>query len=194
MKRISILIIAWLSIFFLIACSKEYTPYDEIDFASIKIDETDIDYLCIKNAMFFAESGVGYAGEIPDEIYAFGRLIKKENALDYFYKLESEADNEGKLYALCGIYYLDYNNYYYLMEKYGSSEETVSYMAGCIWMEDYPINELIKRDDNGVVRLENNTDTIDKWLKRNSTTSFIEDFYGGSIPNMVMQNSNVEFQ
>lgn len=178
-------IVLVLFILFLTGCSKAYVPYEKIDFTSINIDEKDSDYLCLKNAPFFAYSGVGYAGLIPEELYAFDRLMEKENALDYFHKLESEANNQGKLYALCGLYYLDYDNYAYLMEKYGASEEYVEYMEGCLWQEAR-INEIIKcEDEDGmpVVRFKDNQDTMDAWYERNAPTEgYLLDFYGGSIP------------
>jgi len=185
MKRTIITILLFL---LLTGCSKDQIiPYEQIDFAAINIDETDRDYEFLKNAPFFANGGVSYSGRIPDEIYAWGRLMKKTNALDYFYKLESEANNEGKLYALCGLYYLDNENYDYLMKKYGSTDEKVSYMSGCVRYEGYSINELIKCNGKSVVRLKNNEDTVEDWLERNKRSSFAIDFYGGSIPYLVMK-------
>ena len=194
MKKIIIVIIL---LMVLTGCTKEpieyagseYIPYEQIDFAGISINETDPDYIFLKNAEFFADRGVSYDGHTPDEIYAWRRLFEKDNALDYFYKLESEANNEGKLYALCGLYYLDYHNYPYLMEKYRLTDETVTYFSGCIWSENYSIRELIKSDEKSAVRLNDNKDTIWAWLERNGTGSFCMDFYGGSIPASVKELS-----
>lgn len=150
----------------------------------------NLDYIRLKNAPFFAYGNVGYAGETPKEHYAFRRLLNKENALYYFSKLERSANNEGKLYALCGLYYLDYDSYGNLMEKYGSSDEMVRFMSGCI-ISDEPISEIIKNDDRDgtpAVRLRDKEDTIEAWFGRNNfdrKNGYIVDFYGGSIPYLV---------
>ena len=166
-----------------------HTPYEEVDMSSIIVDETDADYIFLRDYVeFFTYGPIGEAAVMPDGLEAFGRIFAKENALDYFYKLESEAENEGKLYALCGLYYLDYANYPYLMEKYGSSVEVVTYMAGCEIMKRR-IEELIKIGDEAdlpVVRLIDNEDTYDAWRERNpSVASYMLDFFGGGIPDSV---------
>ena len=183
MKKVFLLVFALLIT--LTACATTQTSNSKTDISLKNINEKDSDYICLKNAAFFADGGVGEAGQIPNEIFAFGRLFKKENASDYFIKLESEAGNAGKLYALCGLYYLDYSNYNYLMEKYCSDAETVTYMQGCI-MSEYKMSEIIKRegaDGSPVVRLKNNKDTLNAWCARNPTADgFTMDFYGGAIP------------
>jgi len=169
------------------SAAEGFTPYNEIDFLSIKIDETEPDYLCLKNAPYFAYGPVGLTSKIPAEFYAFGRLLKKENALDYFYKLEQEANNQGILYALCGIYYLDYHNYAILIEKYSASDGTITVMsADTMWNNQYIRGFMVNA---GAVRLKNNQDTVEKWLKRNFTHSFAVDFYGGAIPCLIKEYS-----
>ena len=120
-------------------------------YAVITIDETDQDYLTLKNARVFAVSGVSDGGKIiPEEIHAFARLFENENAVDYFYKLELEANNQGKLYALCGLFYLDYDYYMYLLyTQYCLTDEMITYAGGCILLENWPISELIADFYNG---------------------------------------------
>ena len=175
------------------ACSSVYMrvtdySYEDIDFSAIIIDEADPDYVLLKNAEYFAYGGIGAAGIIPEEKYAFKRIFKKENALDFFYKLEAEGNNQGKLYALCGLFYYDYGSYPYLMEKYGKSEETVEFFFGCSRGE-CPISELIKSDQRKAIRLKDNRDTISEWCRRHRTDSYFVDFYGGAIPEMVNSGS-----
>jgi len=91
-----IIIVFIFATFLLSGCSEnvqtiEYIPYEQIDFDAIIIDETDPDYVLLKNAEHFAYSGVGLANQISEEIYAYVRIMEKENARDYFYKLEREA-------------------------------------------------------------------------------------------------------
>lgn len=190
MKKPIFIFALMFSVILIAGCAKKHIPYDQIDFDAIEIDETNSDYLCLKDASFFTDGYVGVAAEMPKEIYAFGRLVRYRNALDYFYKLEQEASNQGILYALCGLYYLDYDNYPFLMEKYGSYEDTVTMMFGCIQYE-WRFNDVIKID--GAVRLNNNKDTVDKWLLRNPTDDYMLDFYGGGFPNSVMELANKHF-
>ncbi|MCL2637253.1 MAG: hypothetical protein FWD48_02680 [Oscillospiraceae bacterium] len=159
---------------------------EDIDFENIIIDETDPDYILLLEAEFFAWGGVGYAGSTPVYHYSFKRLFEKENALDYFYMLESNANNQGKLYALCALFYLDYDFFYTLIEEYSETDEEVTFMSGCSMIIGYEMNDLIRTDGRGMVRLRNNDDTTDDWLKRNFRKSFGVDFYGGGIPCMLM--------
>ena len=101
-----------------------------------KINKKDKNYILLKKAKFFATGGVGIVGEKPDEIEAFAQMIRYSDAKNYFVKLEEEANNEGKLYALCGLYFLDKEYYYAILDNYMSSKDKVTTMGGCIQQEE----------------------------------------------------------
>ena len=158
--------------------------FDLIDFNSMQFDEEcAVAYGVLLNTDGFAYGPVGYAGSTPDEIHAFGKLLVCENAIDYFIKIEQEATIEGKMYALCGLYYLDYANYKTYIEKYLNDSTEILTIRGCLGFE-HPVKDLIK--DDRAVRLMNIRDTTDKWVKRNRQDWYVCDFYGGGIPSSVL--------
>ena len=153
-----------------------------------EINISNPDYLLLSNAEFFACDGVGYGTDIPAEIFALRRLVWLKNGRDYCIMLEKYGNNQGKLYALCGLYYLDYPYYTQLMEKYVQNSEEVVSWVGCVVMtytvKDIVLYQMQPYDDGAVlVRLANNTESLDNWLAKNDTPNgFIVDFYGGGIP------------
>ncbi|MDR1563851.1 MAG: hypothetical protein LBS74_02730 [Oscillospiraceae bacterium] len=155
-----------------------------VDVNTVSVDEADAYYTLLKNAEYFSDSGVGYSNTMPDVIRAFGNIFARENALELFYKLEAEGNNAGKLYALCGLYYLDYDYYRNLMEVYANNKGTVNICSGCVVMEE-TMSEVIKM--RGAVRLKNNKDTVDAWSRRTLSFDYNMDFYGGSIPAHLME-------
>ena len=159
----------------------DYQP--NIDYESIIIDRENPDFQLLAGASFF-DCRHPFAN-IHDEINTFGRLYQDSNALNYFYILEVEASIEGKLFALCALYFLDYDYFRYRIEYYALSEDYVN-----IYYRNNPLfrlKDVIKSNSKDAVRLRNNEDTISDWLKRNFTRSFTVDFYGGSIPNRLME-------
>jgi len=109
-----VIIAMLLLVIFLFSGSAKYywfceKVHEDKDIAAIKIDEANPNYLTLKNTSIFAPGAISDRGIIPEEIRAFGKIFEKENAVNYFYKLEFEANNQGKLYALCGLFYLDYD-------------------------------------------------------------------------------------
>ncbi|MCL2086060.1 MAG: hypothetical protein FWH05_00500 [Oscillospiraceae bacterium] len=107
--------------------------------------DAEADFALLKHSSLFCVSGYGFTGEFTEEHYALNRLLLHENSLDYFRRLEAEATNEGKLYALCGLYFIDNDNYFQLLEKYIDTEEYVSY-ASDVEYEEFPMHKLIKDD------------------------------------------------
>ena len=110
--------------------------------ASDPIDENDADYQALLSPDFFAYGPVGYSGMLPDEIASLKCLLEKPNARLYFSALEQKADNEGKLYALCGLYHTDFELYKSLVESYAQNDESAKLMSGCI-IYDQPIAPII---------------------------------------------------
>ena len=156
-----------------------------IDFDSMQFDEDcTTAYDMLMNTNRFADGPIGAAGATPDEICAFGKLLICINAKDYFIQLEQEATIEGKMYALCGLYYLDYDNYNTYIEKYLNDSTGITVMYGCI-MYSMSVKELIKNDE--ALRLKDINDTVNKWDNRKRPKyGFSTDFYGGGTPNNVL--------
>lgn len=153
------------------------------------INESDENYKILMETGMFAIDAIGENGAIPKELKAFGKLYTKDNAKEYFIDLEKNATLEGKLYALCGLYYLDNSYFYEVIEKYKTMKSKVFCMFGCL-MHEFKVYGLIENDkDNNVVRLFDTNDTIEAWRKRNNIDSVMYDFIGGGYPYTVRMNS-----
>ena len=59
------IVIIFLVVVLLVGCSSS---------SVMSIDETNPDFIYLKNAPFFANGGVGFGNETPEAIYAFGKL------------------------------------------------------------------------------------------------------------------------
>lgn len=94
------------------------------------------DYELLRDSTVFADGPVGYAAQIPDEVNAFARLYRDESALLYFTQLSEEGSLAGKLYAMCGLYDLDPEQYQALVEQYCLSNTTVRAQFGCIVFDE----------------------------------------------------------
>lgn len=168
--------------------------YSDVDLTLIAFNSVEFDEDCMAaydlllNADTFSHGSVGYGGQTPDEIYAWGKLLICKNAKDIFIQLEREATIEGKMYALCGLYYLDYENYNTYISKYINSSANIYTLDGCIGIEK-SVNELIKID--GAIYLKGINDTLIKWMNRNHINEGFIDFYGGAIPHSVLDCSKL---
>ncbi|MCX7748088.1 MAG: hypothetical protein N2645_14570 [Clostridia bacterium] len=148
------------------------------DSKKISIDDA---YSILCKAEVFSNGPTGYAGIMSNEIKAYAKLFSNKNAKDLFMKLENEGTLEGKLYALCALYYLDNDYYNKVIINYSLCDKMVKEEVGCELLE-IRLNELIKSNDKNVVKLSGNKDSIKEWQKRNNIETFVKDFYGGGIP------------
>ena len=149
-------------------------------FSRMTLEEAGSDFVFLKNAPYFATGGIGYAGQTPEIIHALRRLFKEDNALEYFRELIATANVEGRLFALSALYFLDNENFHYLIENHFDPEETIIYISGCIVSNEFPIYPLLYRES--AVRLMDTQDTLREWLDRYDVDTFSLDFYGGGIP------------
>ena len=140
----------------------------ETNFESIGVINTsNTDYQTLLNAELFTYGSIGYPPSLPETIKAFHRLLAGINARLYFIDLEQNATNEGKLYALCGIYHTDFNLYQSLMGSYTKNTRTVHYMQGCMGSTQI-INHLINSG--------------------NSPYYDMPDFLNGEIPRLILRS------
>ena len=190
---IAAIITAFILIVVIIVPFGNITQYNiidyDIDLTLINFDSVEFDEDCaaaydtLMNTKRFSSGRVGEGGILPDEIRAVGKLLICKNAKNYFIQLEQTATIEGKMYALCGLYYLDYDNYNSYIEKYINDSTEIFMMSGCI-MYTTTVKELIKKD--GAVRLTDINDSIFDWYKKNDNIELVGDFYGGITPNLVL--------
>jgi len=75
--------------------------------AQVRNARTDSAYKKLLDAHIFNFGGVGFASEITPEEKAFRILLESWNAASVFKRLLSDANPEGQLYALYGLYLED---------------------------------------------------------------------------------------
>ena len=86
--------------------------------------------------------GIGEANEVPQQVIAFKELYFGENVKDYFLRLENEGTDAGKLYALCGLYYLDKRTFDRLTKKHQHNTILIPGFEGC-FSTITPMNQII---------------------------------------------------
>ena len=75
--------------------------------ARVRSARTDSAYKKLLNAHIFNFGGVGFASQITPEEKAFRVLLESWNPVSVFKRLLSDANPEGQLYALYGLYLED---------------------------------------------------------------------------------------
>ncbi|MEJ2031654.1 MAG: hypothetical protein P8Y63_01125 [Deltaproteobacteria bacterium] len=144
-------------------------------------------YKVLLNAKSFSVGGTSYAGTPTKETIAFKHIFFSKNADEQFKKLLENANLEGKLYALSGLYFYDSCAYKKTVEKFLGIDDAVTVFSGCI-LNKIKIKELIKRESENVVRLSNNRETIEEWQNKNhAMNGFSVDFYGGGYPQLLKE-------
>lgn len=155
-------------------------------------DQISMDYDVLKKAQGFSFGGVGSSGGPSDTTIAFKRIFNGVKAKEVFQELLIEATYEGKLYALCALFYLDYDKYVECIRLYEDSTKDVVVWDGCIKTQ-VPLCSIIKKKDGTVVRLKDNKQSIDEWMKDHGISPgepFDIDFYGGGIPSVLSEYIN----
>ncbi len=89
-------------------------------------------YDTLMKANTFSNGGTGVAGSMSPETKAYAVLMKNKNAFDLFYHLEQEANNQGRLYALCAMYQLDNQYFNTIQVRYLNSIAEIKGLFGCI--------------------------------------------------------------
>lgn len=100
-------------------------------------------YIILKNSERFTLNGIGYGADIPDEFFAFRKIFFSKNSKSIFIKLEKEANNIGKLYSLCGLYFTNKKLYKNLIKKYLEIDDKICFQEGCCSFS-IPMNVLIR--------------------------------------------------
>ena len=150
------------------------------------------DYSILEKANGFSFGGVGISGGSSDATIAFKHIFNSDKAGDVFDKLLIEATYEGRLYALCAMFYLDHDKYMETIKAYEDTTTNIVIWDGCTQTE-VPLCSIIKKNDGIIVRLRDNKQSIDEWMKDRGIgfgDTFDIDFYGGGIPVMLSEYIN----
>ena len=128
----------------------------------------------------------GFGPEVPDNTAAFRALVEMPDVGAVFRDLLENATPEGRMYALCGLWYTDHDLFLTAVEDFRGSFEQVTVQSGDMF---YPmaVTSLIESPDSNVVILDHIGQTPEEWLNENSGTnwSFITDMVGGGWPSLL---------
>lgn len=97
----------------------------------------------VRAAKFFAIGGIGVAGTICPEEYAYRELRDGPEAQTKFRKLLRDASPAGQMYALFGLRQLDAADYPALSEPFRKSATPVEVISGCNIHTD-PTSEVVQ--------------------------------------------------
>lgn len=146
----------------------------------------------LKDTSMFADPFVGIAASPSQEVVAFVTILNDENAVVAFRDLYATAKRpEGKLYGLCGLWYVDQAAFKRGVDQLRGSTTTVQKVSGCI-VGTAAVGGLIRANMPGRVVLNDPNDTIDAWVKRQpqQPTNYVLDIEGGGIPFMMGEQRN----
>lgn len=125
----------------------------------------------------FEQGAVGYAGIVSRYVESFNVILKEKAADEAFKSLLRQAPTAGKLYALCGLYFTDYEFFRKEVGKYVKSDESVEVMSGCeIFSEK--VAKLVESNAKNVAII-NPSQTIEDFWKTNKGSYELDIAHGG---------------
>ena len=156
-----------------------------------KIQSQEHAFSILLKAENFADGGVSVSGETPDEHYAVVYLVRQKAGKTHFRKLMESPNIHAKLYALCGLYYVDYKSFDHYVEQLKNSKLKYSHFSGCIIHESIVGGIIFSEVTGGpLIIMKNRQETIDQAMDRilgNREGSFQWDISRGGIPAEIMK-------
>jgi hypothetical protein len=80
----------------------------------------------------FRDSAVGEAGTTPQEVRAFRVLLAATDSSAQFHRLAAGASVAGRLYAACGLYFVDPAAFRGELARLAATTATVETQSGCL--------------------------------------------------------------
>ena len=154
-------------------------------------DEGKRAYWVIINERQFCSTGVGITGAFPEVVKAFRILLADPHADQAFKALIVSAPTAGKLYALCGIYYTDPEQFEKYAAAFVSSRAQVETVMGCNVMSE-PVSKIVKSTEPGAVRLKNRAATVKQWEEETKPKSMHYDIIGGGWPDIFKEEGGFQ--
>ena len=144
------------------------------------------DFNTLLTLPMYTDAHIGYSGSTPEHVYAFRRVLARDNAADVFARLLEEATVEGQLYALCGLYFSSPRLFQAVLPRYESMTKEVNTMRGCV-RHRAQVSVLVRSSFEPVMTLEPGQ-TPSEWLKsgnQNAQGGFHVDIAGGGFCHML---------
>ncbi len=123
---------------------------------------------------------VGIAGDTPESVFAFRRLLEMDDAGALFGRLLEEAMPAGQLYALCGLYFADPPAFQRALPRFRESDVDVETVSGCIVFE-VKIADLVWSPESRVMRLQPGESPASWLAKQEGKRGFAVDIAGGGL-------------
>lgn len=133
----------------------------------------------LKGTPTFSSTTVGIAGITPSEVFAFRDLLDEPKADEAFKALLKEAAPEGKLYAVCALWFTDPAEFQTQVKMLRDTSMKVNHVDGCERGEER-VSRLLWSTEAGAVRLKDNKQTIKEWLDTNKPANMFYDIGGGA--------------
>ncbi|WP_265596380.1 hypothetical protein [Verrucomicrobium sp. BvORR106] len=133
----------------------------------------------LKGAPSFSSTTVGIAGITPNEVFAFRDLLDEPKADEAFKVLLNEATPEGKLYAVCALWFTDPTEFQTQVKRLKDTTMKVNHVDGCERGEER-VSRLLWSPEAGAVRLKDSQQTIKEWLEANKPANLFYDIGGGA--------------
>ena len=90
----------------------------------------------LREASVFRGAAVGYAGTTPGEVRAFRRVLGSRDGATRFGRVAARGTLAGRLYALCGLFFLDIPAFEKELARLRQTDATVQRQEGCIVFEE----------------------------------------------------------
>lgn len=130
---------------------------------------------------------VGTDGATPTVLYAFRTLLAAPQADAAFKELLLEATQEGKIYALCGLYHTDPIHFEKVVQMYRTSDEPVNALFGCV-SYTMTVGEIVeKKDGPAAVRRRDRKQSFETWRKEMQSKNLGLDVIGGGWPSILAE-------
>lgn len=97
-------------------------------------------------ARSFDDVAVGYAGETPATVLAYRKLFRARDGVDRFRKVVEQGTPAGKLYGLCGLFFLDPGAFNQQLAQLERSRAPVVRRDGCIASKT-TVHDVLTRDE-----------------------------------------------
>lgn len=110
-------------------------------------------YQTLLTAERFTDDAIYDGGVTPNEVIALRKLLKDPQAGAALEELERRATMPGRLFALCGLYYVNPSVFRERVESYRGNEQIVFFQTGCEGIRDQSVAELVDRGEGRAVRL-----------------------------------------
>lgn len=139
-------------------------PKEVVKFDLKKLsDAGKVAYNTLLNAQGFESTHIGAAGSFSKLAESLGILQKEKNADEAFKALLKNATLPGQLYALCGIFYTDYDYFAKEVENYKNIQESIQDVSGCMIMQK-KVAEIVE-SKNPKVAIISPTESLDDFWK-----------------------------